>query len=207
MHEYLKPIQEMIQEKFTYHCSRPSDINEHLPILKEYAEKCDHITEMGVRDVVSTWAFLAGNPKVIRSYDVYQSPNIEEAIQEGMNKNVDIVFTKADVLEIEIEPTDLLFIDTLHTYSQLKKELAIHAHKVRKYIIFHDVVTYGHKPEPSEFNTHKGVVKQIPEVLKNYVKNDKGIMPAIEEFLKSEKDWSVEKLLTNNNGLMIIKRG
>ncbi len=39
-------------------CNEKSDINEHLPTLKRYAEKCDHITEMGVRSVVSTWAFF-----------------------------------------------------------------------------------------------------------------------------------------------------
>ena len=41
-------------------CARPSDINEHLPTLRAYAERVDSVVEMGVRGVVSTWALLAG---------------------------------------------------------------------------------------------------------------------------------------------------
>ena len=46
-----------------YRCNLVSDINEHLPTLKRYAEDCDHITEMGVRWLVSTIAFMMGQPK------------------------------------------------------------------------------------------------------------------------------------------------
>jgi hypothetical protein len=168
---------------------------------------------MGVREVVSTWAFLTGlslNGKTerptLQSYDVYTSANINEALWAANENNILMEFHCMDVLKADIQETDLLFIDTLHTYTQLKQELAMHAHKVRKYIIFHDVVTYGHTPEPSEFKTHSGTVKQIPEVMANYVKNDKGIMPAINEFLKAEPSWQVEKHYANNNGLLIIKR-
>lgn len=33
---------------------------------------------------------------------------------------------------------DLLFIDTWHVYGHLKRELALHAPRVRKYIAMHD---------------------------------------------------------------------
>jgi len=36
----------------------PSDINEHLPALREYASKCGTVAELGVRTKVSTYAFL-----------------------------------------------------------------------------------------------------------------------------------------------------
>jgi hypothetical protein len=203
-----------LSDKLAELMSKPSDINEHLPLLVEFARRCDHVTEMGVRDVVSTYAFLAGlsldkpnPPKKLVSYDVYESKNIGTALEAAKENDVVMKFIKADVLKVEIEETDLLFIDTLHIYSQLKQELAMHAHKAKKYIILHDVVTYGHKPEPATFQTHSGHVHQIPEVLKNYVKNDKGIMPAIEEFLKAEPQWKIELMRTNNNGLMILKRG
>ena len=47
----------MIEDYYQIQCDTASDINEHLPVLKEYAQKCETITEMGVRAVVSTWAF------------------------------------------------------------------------------------------------------------------------------------------------------
>lgn len=52
-----------LEQKYTELCVNPSDINEHLPTLKKYAEECDHITEMGVRGIVSTYALLMGKPK------------------------------------------------------------------------------------------------------------------------------------------------
>ena len=59
-----------LENNYTIRCEQPSDINEHLPTLKKYAEECEHITEMGVRWVVSTFAFMAGLPKKLISYDI-----------------------------------------------------------------------------------------------------------------------------------------
>ena len=95
----------------------PSDINEHLLTLKEYAEKCSHITEMGVRIPTSTWAFLAVNPEVLISYDIIRDDNIKNVEQQSKLSNTSFKFIESDVLKIKIDPTDLLFIDTLHTYN------------------------------------------------------------------------------------------
>lgn len=175
----------------------PSDINEHMEALNRYASECEHITEMGVRNVVSTWAFLMAQPKKLVCYDIHKQKEVDHALWAAKESGIKMEFHEKDVLKVEIEETDLLFIDTLHTYSQIKKELALHGNKSRKYIIFHDVVTYGHKPEPASWQT--------PEIMKNYVQNDKGIMPAIEEFI-DENDWKVKEFFTNNNGLLIIER-
>ena len=55
---------------FHHKCGITSDINEHLPVLREYGDKVDHITEMGVRGIVSTYALLASRPKKMISYDI-----------------------------------------------------------------------------------------------------------------------------------------
>ena len=57
-------------ELYDQKCSEKSDINENLPTLKRYAEECDHVTEMGVRTIVSTYALLMGKPKKMVSYDI-----------------------------------------------------------------------------------------------------------------------------------------
>lgn len=193
-----KDVMAEINFNYAHACTHKSDINEHLPVLKAYAEKCAHITEMGVRDVVSTWAFLAALPKKLRCIDIHKSPKIDIPLAMAKMVKVDMKFKEADCLTIKIEKTDLLFIDTLHTYTQLKKELELHAGQVKKYIIFHDVVTYGHTPEPASWQT--------PEIMKNYVENDKGLMPAIEEFLAAHPEWERDAVFTNNNGLLIIRR-
>jgi hypothetical protein len=102
----------------------------------------------------------------------------------------DFSFVLADSLSVEIEETDLLFIDSLHVYSQLKKELELHSGKVRKYIGFHDTATWGFVDEYPE-NDNVGSV---------------GLIKAIEEFLSLNKNWKIDYETHLNNGLLVIKK-
>lgn len=188
----------LIELNYTQEVNRPSDINEHLQVLRELGQECDHITEFGVRNVVSTWAFLAAKPKKLISYDIEKHPNISTAYLAAEEAGLNFSFVHADVLKIEIEQTDLLFIDTLHIYSQLRRELELHSSKAKKYIVLHDTSTYAYKPEPSEWQT--------PAIMQNYVTDDMGIWPAIEEFLSLNPSWSLHKRFYNNNGLTVLKR-
>ena len=134
-----------------------SDINEHLPILYEYAKKCNHVTEMGARGGHSTRAFLFAGVDTFISYDYqYASPephltdqvnNLISIIEAAKEQGVNCHYFGEDVLTIEIEPTDMLFIDTWHCYEQMKRELELHGNKVRKYIAFHDTYTFGEHGE------------------------------------------------------------
>jgi len=177
-----------VEQRFTALSQIPSDMNEHMPVLRYYADQCIHVTELGVRKGVSTWAFLSSMAKRVVSVDVNHPDEFGGSLQEmrdaSVEAGVDFTFILADDLCIELEETDLLFIDTLHTYNHLTKELALHAGKARKYIIFHDTVHYG----------EIGVDGQ------------KGIMPAIEEFLTEHPEWKIKEDYQNNNGLRILER-
>ena len=48
----------------------PSDINEHIEVLKNLADSVEHVTEMGTRTGVSTRAFLAADV-TLRAYDLF----------------------------------------------------------------------------------------------------------------------------------------
>jgi len=175
----------------------PGDINEHIDTLVEYAKLCDHVTEMGARWGCSTFAFLHANPKKFVSYDINMSENILNAINLSIKENVNFKFNKKNVLEVEIEETDLLFIDTWHKYGQLKEELSLHSDKVKKYLIFHDTESYEFTDEPSWGELYKDVRPLSTEKI--------GIWPAIQELL-DDGQWVIEKRFTNNNGLTILKR-
>jgi hypothetical protein len=174
-----------------------SDINEHIPALLKYGEECKHITEMGVRGICSTWAFLGANPKKLISYDIQDPSTWGESIQNVKDTaeayGIDFTFVLADVLKIEIEETDLLFLDTWHSYKQLKSELELHAGKVKKYIVFHDTTSYADKDETSY--EHWGDEWKAEGI---------GIWKAIEEFLISNPEWELKERFYNNNGLTII---
>lgn len=157
-----------------------SDICEHLKILRLYSEECSHITEMGVQWIVSTWAFLSAKPKKLISIDIrdpiYYGAKIQDVYDAAKEIGVDFEFILGNDLEIPIEETDLLFLDTEHTYVQLSKELKLLSPKTKKYIIMHDTETFGDE-----------------------------LIPAINEFLLSNSLWKIEAQFYNNNGLIILK--
>lgn len=175
-----------LKEKYESLCLKDGDINQHLPTLYEYAKRCNTVTEFGVRYIVSTWALLYANPKKMTSYDI-QDPSAWGASIDEVYKlkgTTDFKFVKASTLEVEIEKTDLLFIDTFHTYKQLKGELDLHAKKCLKYLIFHDTETFGKNGEDG---------------------SNEGIQRAIDELLQGN-EWEYELIKKNNNGLTILRR-
>lgn len=191
-----------INQKYIEQMQISSDINEHIETLYNYALQANHITEMGVRFVSSTWAFLNSNSKKIISYDIsYHNKNlIDELINTAKEYCINYTFLLADVLNIEIEQTDLLFIDTLHTYNQLDSELKKHNSKVNKFIILHDTETFGYKDEP--------IYSHASNIVKNINSSKVGLMNAINDFLESEngKNWKIKELFKNNNGLCVLER-
>ncbi len=184
-------IESVYQEK----CNTPSDINQLLGYIREYAEKCEHLTEMGVRNPTSTYALLAARPKRLVSYDIGRYPEVDLVEKLAQEEGLDFKFILQDVLLADIEETDMLGIDTFHTKTQLERELALHAGKVRKYIWFHDTTSFEWAGESSygsvaDKGTNCGV----------------GIWPAIQEFLDTHPEWTIAFRTTINNGLTIIQR-
>ena len=186
-------MESIIEKKYQEKCRIPSDINENLPVLKKYTEECEIVIEMGVRSVVSTWAFLAGKPKELISIDLFHPSYYKDHDPQGCEidlikelsrkENISFNFIQADVLSIEIPECDLLFIDTKHDYTQLKREIEIHSDKVKKFIVFHDTESFKTKGE---------------------TQGDPGIWKAIEEFLYQNGEWEILEHLENNNGLTVI---
>ncbi len=173
------------------------DIYEHLPVLKQYGEECKHITEMGVRWGASTLAFVMAKPERLISYDIQSTHEIESIMVESQ-QTLNHSFILADTLNLEIEETELLFIDTLHTYNQLINELKIHEGKVSKYIILHDTTTFGRIDE--------NIYQHASDLIKSKTVVKNGLRTAMEDFLEENTNWSILEDRTNNNGLTILKR-
>jgi hypothetical protein len=152
-----------------------------LPTLYLLARQCRHVTEMGTHTGVSTTALLFAQPERLVCYDKVLLPPVERL--QALAVPTRLTFHQADVLQVEIEPTDLLFIATWHVYEQLKEELRLHAGKVRRYIVLHDTTTFG---ERGESEGHSG------------------LWPAVEEFL-SQGTFQVKGRHENNNGLTILE--
>ncbi len=158
----------------------PSDINEHVPKLQELSSQCEHVTEFGMRHGVSTVALLTGQPKRFVSYDLNRSAEVD--VLAKFAGKTEFSFVAGNSLQVDIEQTDLLFIDTLHTADQLYGELRRHSGKVRRWIVLHDTETFGEHGEGG----------------------GPGLLPALRRFLQESPRWSVLSHAANNNGLTVV---
>lgn len=185
------------------------DIHEHLPTLREYASRCESVVEMGVRGIVSTWAFLKGlsesdaTNKKLTSVDI-ENIDMQNVIGCAREIGIDMKFVQHDSATVEIDPTDLLFIDTWHVYGHLKRELDLHHSKVTKYIIMHDTEIDGTYGESIRCNWN--IMEQSKKSGYPVDEIAKGLRPAIDEFLRDQPEWTLEKEFMNNNGLIILGR-
>lgn len=178
-----------IEHYYNTKCDEPSDINEHLPTLYKFAKECKTIAEFGVRSVVSTFAFAYSKPEKLILVDIVKSSNVDFFIDLCKKENINATFELCDSRKYKFEePVDLIFIDTLHTYSQLKEELKVLGNMAKKYLIFHDTITFGRINEDNIDNGEKS-----------------GLVPAISEFLKNNSNWVELMTYTNNNGLTILE--
>ena len=177
---------------FAFHKNQPghSDISAHLPLLEYLASKCIHITEFGTRDAFSTCAFMSGLQKTrgrLVSFDIDMPACMDEF------KNMEVLpcswdFRQRSTVDedLNIEETDLLFVDSLHTYEQVRDELRLHAARVGKFIVFHDTYSHG------EFSRD--------------IKGREGILRAINEFVDSSSEWEQVYKVDFNHGLIVLEK-
>lgn len=201
---------ENIKTKYEILCNANSDINEHLPTLYKYATECESIIELGVRGVISSFAFVYGllnnnsNNKKILLNDISEC-NINELLSRTKGLKIDIDYKWINDLDLEItNNVDLTFIDTWHVYGQLKRELQKFSKVTNKYIIMHDTTVDEYYGETIRCNMNakqQSLESGFPE---NEITI--GLWPAVTEFLENNSNWKIKERFTNNNGLTILEK-
>lgn len=134
------------QERYPEVAAAPSDIQQHLPRLRKEAHGT--VLELGVRGGSSTVALLAG---LEERGGVLWSVDIDPASAAIFADHAQWRFVLADsrderpVVDAGLpSELDVLFIDTLHTYEQVRDELAVWGDRVASggVILFHDTDSY-----------------------------------------------------------------
>lgn len=199
-----------IERGYIKHSNKPSDINEHLPTLYTYAMECSHITECGVRNAISSYAFANGlrgknNGRHIL-IDICGCEHIDIFLEECAHEGIDAIFYEESDLTCPIEKTDLLFIDTWHVYGHLKRELNRWNTYTKKYIIMHDTTVDGEVGESVREAELHNIEKEAIESGLTEEDIRKGLWPAVEEFLIEHPEWKLKERYTHNNGLTILQR-
>lgn len=176
----------------------PTAITPHLQTLRHYASKCEIACEFGVKRGFSSSALLSG-AGVVYSWDIVPT---REAQHLQTLEPLRWHYTLADSRGGVINSCDLLFVDSLHTYAQVKAELNSVKGRVWKYLIFHDALTFGSIGADGE----SGRQSWTYEVGQSVPQEHLGIMPAILEFMAEEPVWDVLEVNPYSHGLLVLKR-
>jgi hypothetical protein len=167
------------------------------------------------------------HPEKYNNFGGGKNLKLAEYISHDLGINFE--FKIADSLKEEIETTDLLFIDTYHTYIHCLLELEKHEKNVNKYIILHDtaphrggngifgqeidLVRYDLSSElifDSERNIlipRKWAEKEsfnIDLYLEQH--NHTGLIPAIEYFITKNPHWKISEVIEIGCGVTVLER-
>jgi hypothetical protein len=148
-------------------------------VIKDKAAECQTYRELGImQGATAAAAALAGYEK-LHLIDINIDP-FEPYISlfDSIKSTVTVEERSSITFKLnELEKVDFLLIDSLHKENHLRRELAIHAPRVNKYILFHDTFE---KPE-------------LQEVIDKFIKNN-------------ITSWELEEYYQKNVGYTLIKR-
>lgn len=190
---------ELVEAIYRKHCAAGTAISAHLPRLRALAEGLDLVVEFGVKRGASSSALLLGAKRVI-SYDVVETREARdlERIAEDW-----WAYRIQDSRIAEPTVCDLLFVDSLHTYAQCQAELEAHANLVTRYLILHDVSTFGEVGADGETGrqqwTYQAGMGSVPT---KYL----GIRPAIDELMIRDQSWRIAARYNDSHGLLVLER-
>jgi hypothetical protein len=164
------------EELFQLRHGTPHNIDQHLMTLRSYATGCEWIAELGTECGWSTSAWLAARPRRVDCYDIKRQPEVATLEEVAAAEGIQFTFHLEDSRTCELGTPDLLFIDTDHTYDQLRAELAAHGDAARRYLIFHDTETF-------------------PEMV-----------PALAQWAQRSPHWHLREHFRHQHGLTIYER-
>jgi hypothetical protein len=159
--------------------SRPRDLNKHMDKLREFASQSKTVTEFTHRRE-STAAFVAAGATVT-SYNL-EEDEIVARLKEISPSSMIVPVPSENV--DKIEPTGMLFIDSLHTERCLTRELMTHGPQVEKYIALHDTVLHANHGEDG----------------------GPGLAESLRKFLSAFPEWYFAYHTNQQYGLSILSR-
>lgn len=200
--------QEQLYNQYEYICDQHSDIQRHIPRLRNLALECSSAVEIGIRGMVSSWGILQGlaenqfsNCRYI-GIDIAMPPldSLQLARKLAKENGISYEFWKKNDMTIDIPPVDMLFIDSLHTYCHLSYELEKFAPKVSKYIAMHDTSEPWGGLDDFEYTGNRS------EYPKWIDRNKRGLWAAVEDFLARHPEWVLFDRYYDDHGFTVLKR-
>jgi hypothetical protein len=195
----LHAIEPAVRIHYAQACAGASAMAPHLPRLAALAAGCRLAVEFGVKRAGSSAALLMG-AEYLTSYDIVPTPEARRLQASAPSR---WEYRIGDSRTAPVERCDLLFIDSLHTYEQMRAELARHADAVGRYLVCHDTITFGSVGAAGESGrpcwTPTAVGEAVPrEAL--------GIRLAVDELMARDRSWQIAAHYPDSHGLLVLER-
>jgi hypothetical protein len=187
-----------VEQIYQEHCATPTAMTVHLPRLRALAEGLPLAVEFGVKRGASSSALLLGAARVV-SYDIVETP---EALRLKAAAGDRWTYRIQNSITADVPACDLLFVDSLHTFDQVDRELARHAESVRRYLVFHDVLTFGSVGANGETGAQMWTYRLGESVPQSCL----GIRPAIDALMIRDRSWQIAASYTDSHGLLVLER-
>lgn len=170
----------------------------HLSRLRALADGAPLAIEFGVRRGASSSALILGAQHVI-SYDIVETPEAKR-LQAIAGDRWE--YHVSSSLTAPIQPCDLLFIDSLHTFRQCDAELRRHADAVSRWLVFHDSVWRGTLGERTKDIDRRRIIDSNDKIRLDAL----GIRPAIDDLMLRDPSWYIAAAYHESCGLLVLER-
>ena len=136
------------------------DYCEQHDAIKKYMKYCDSYKELGTHQGGTAACAMLCKPKIVElvdkdlsKYNKFLRPIAERYCIEN---NIKLSVKLADSTGFASlgETVDMLLIDSYHRWFHMEKELEMHHHSVRKYMIFHDTNSVAELQRGVEYFCH-----------------------------------------------------
>lgn len=199
-----------LAEMFQHVCQKEAGICQYTQKVAKLAQQFSSVAELGVYELDSGFGILHGlskNPSPSRSYlgiDTSPAPQLllELAIKWSKDAGIDFRFLQANDLDIQLDPVDLLCIDSNHTYRHLTYELETFSPIVRSVIVIHDTSPPWGYADQNEKN-HPLMNSRYPAHID---RKKRGLWAAVVDFLKKHSEWNLIERRFENSGITVIRR-
>lgn len=187
-----------LEALYQRHCAAGTAISAHLPRLRELAEGLELVVEFGVKRGASSCALLLGAKRVV-SYDIEATPDarrLEALVGDCWDYRIE------DSRTANVPPAEMAFVDSLHTFAQVEAELK-HADKISRYLVLHDVATFGEIGALAETGRHSWAYQygrgSVP-------REHWGIRPAVDFLMIRDPSWHIIERRVESHGLLVLER-
>lgn len=161
-------------------------MDEAMHIVRALASECQDCVEFGVRTGSSTIALLLGCKGTVYSYEMDPHPEWHEPIKEAAGDRWKLTYGRSE-LATDVPECDLLLHDSWHHYDQVDAEMKAHAHKAKKYLLFHDSIGCASQ---SRLNG-----ELVP-----------GFRLAVDELMIRDPSWHIKAHHNIRGGLLVLER-